>query len=140
MRIDIIGKHRVELFNSIEEMPVERFFTYNRMLLIDSGLGADFTAVDAHITKAIQYMVNGQTEEARQELINMRNAVYFVFDGLNPKYLSYAALVYKIDGHQVHDITDEALRDRVKTFSTWGAKKGFLDQAIEAIKKKRRTN
>lgn len=136
MKIDHIGKHRVELYASIEELPVERFFTFNRMLMIDSGIGGDFEAVDGHISKAIGLMTAGKIEESRQELVNMRNNVFFIFENLNPRYLAYAAMVKSIDGREQTDLTDEALREMIKTFSRWGATKGFLDQAIEALKKK----
>ena len=31
--------HKVELYNSIEELSIERFHKYNKMLLVDSGIG-----------------------------------------------------------------------------------------------------
>lgn len=136
MKTEKIGRHRIELYDSIDELTTERFFTYNKMLLIDSGIGSDMQAIDDHITRLLRYLKTDKKEEAAQELINMRSSFYFVIENLSPKYLSFAALVYKVDGKLVTDFSDENLTRLVERFSSWGADVGFLDRAIEAVKKK----
>lgn len=135
-----IGKHSVKVYNAIDEIPTERFFAYNRMMLLDSGIGGDLEAVDGHITRAMKYVAQGKQEEANQVLLNMRNSFYFILENLNPKHLSYAALVYSIDGKVQHDFSDEALQAMVAQFSTWGANKSFYDTAIEVVKKNWKLN
>ncbi|AFM54798.1 virion structural protein [Croceibacter phage P2559S] len=130
-----IGKHTVQVYNAIDELPTERFFTYNRMMLLDSGIGGDLDAIDTHITKAMKYVQLGKKDEAQQVLMNMRTSFYFVMENLNPKHLSYAALVYSIDGKVQHDFSDERLKEMVQQFSSWGASKSFYDTAIEVVKK-----
>jgi len=135
-----IGKHTVQVYNAIDELPTERFFTYNRMMLLDSGIGGDLDAIDTHITKAMKYVQLGKKDEAQQVLMNMRTSFYFVMENLNPKHLSYAALVYSIDGKVQHDFSDEALRAMVTQFSSWGANKSYYDTAIEVVKKNWKLN
>jgi len=140
MKTERIGKHTIERYDSIDEMPTERFFTYNRMLLLDSGIGGDMEAIDGHITKIMGYVTRDKKEEATQELMNMRSSFYFVIENMNPKHLSFAALVHRIDGKLMTDFSDENLRNLVKQFSQWGANRGFYERAIEAVKKKFKTN
>lgn len=135
-----IGKHTIQVYNAIDELPTERFFTYNRMLLLDSGIGGDLEAIDTHITKAMKYVQLGDKDKAQQVLTNMRSSFYFILENLNPKHLSYAALVYTIDGKVQHDFSDEALRGMVAQFSSWGASKSFYDAAIEVVKKNSKLN
>ena len=47
-----IGKHTVEMHDTIEELPVVRFHKYQKLLLIDAGVGADITAFDQRLEKA----------------------------------------------------------------------------------------
>lgn len=131
-----IGTHTIEHYDSIEDMPTERFYAYNRMLLIDSGIGGDMVSIDDHITKVMKYVELGNRANAMQQLGNMRNSFYFVTQGINPKHLSFAALVHKIDGQIVYDFSEENLRELVKKFSKWGASKSFYDKVIDLVKKK----
>ena len=41
-----IGKHEVEIYDTIEELPMVRFHKYQKLLLIDAGIGSDITAFD----------------------------------------------------------------------------------------------
>ena len=45
-----LAGHKVRLYDSIEELPICRFHAYNRMLLIDAGIGSDINDFDAHRT------------------------------------------------------------------------------------------
>lgn len=135
-----LGKHTIERYNSIDELPTERFFTYNRMLLLDSGIGGDMEAVDGHISKIMGYVAREKKEEATQELMNMRNSFYFVIENMNPKHLSYAALIHRIDGKLMTDFSDENLKKLTKQLSEWGANRGFFEIVIEAVKKKFKMN
>ena len=71
-----IGKHKVEMYDSIEDLPITRFHKYNKMLLLDAGLGSDLTDVDAHIEKTIAFFREGEQENAVNELMNMRKEIY----------------------------------------------------------------
>ena len=140
MKKQKIGRHVIELYDSIEEVPVNRFFTYNRMLLIDSGIGVDMGSVDEHLGMIMRFIEAGNKEKAMQEVLNMRTNIYFVTENLNPKHMSYAALVYSVDGKLVTDFSDENLRRMLTMFSEWGMKKGFIQKAIEAVKKNSKKN
>lgn len=111
MRNVRIGKHDVMLYTSIDELPMERFHRYNKMLLIDAGIGSDITAFDAHIEKVVRYIQNGDRENAAKEMENMRQNVYVIQTEQSPANLSFAVLVKEIDGRECNDISDEGLEN-----------------------------
>ena len=40
-----LGTHKVVMYDSIEELPIVRFQKYNKMLMLDAGLGSDVTDI-----------------------------------------------------------------------------------------------
>ena len=62
-----IGKHAVEMYNGIDELPIVRFHKYQKMVLIDAGIGGDITAFDQRAEKARRFLTKGDTEKAAQE-------------------------------------------------------------------------
>lgn len=112
-----IGNHEVEYYNAIDEMPIARFHKYQKYLLIDSGIGGDIPAFDARMEKVRQYLKEGQTDNAIKELGNLRQSVYLILSGINPKHRSFASLVTKIDGKVYDTMTDDVIEEIVQTLS-----------------------
>lgn len=129
-----IGKHKVTLYNSIEEMPIVRFHKYNRMLLVDAGLGSDLNAVDGHIERAATFIRNDKRKEAATEMENIRQTIYLILQGMSPKHLAFAVLVKDIDGKPCDDISDEGLQRVVDMLGD--APLGDVTAEGEAVKKK----
>ena len=134
MKKTTIAGHEVELYDSIDELPILRFHKYNKMLLIDAGIGSDLSDWDTHIEKVIRYCRTKQTELAERELENTRQNVYFVQSGISPKYLAFAALVKSVDGKPTDDLTDAGLQSIVDMLAD--APNGELTAQLEAVKKK----
>lgn len=134
MKTATIGKHKVELYDSIEDLPITRYHKYNKMLLVDSGLGSDLTDVDSHIEKSIAFIKTGDNDAAIAEMMNMRKAIYFVQMSLSPKHLAFAALVKKIDGKEFNDLSDDGLRKVVDMLCD-SASKDIVNTLDEAKKK-----
>lgn len=129
-----IGKHRVTLYDDIAEMPVKRYHVYNRMLLVDAGVGSDITDFDRHIGRVMAYDRKDQRENLLLELKNLRQSVYFVLNNINPKMMAFAALVTKIDDTKCEDLTDDGLRRVTELLSDVPI--GEVTASSEAVKKK----
>ena len=54
-----LGTHKVVMYDSIEELPIVRFQKYNKMLMLDAGLGSDVTALDGHLARVSEYIKAG---------------------------------------------------------------------------------
>lgn len=133
-----IGKHRVEMYDSIEDLPITRFHKYNKMLMIDAGLGSDLTDIDSHIEKVMAYLKEQKTEDAVNELLNMRKAIFMVQMNLSPKHLAFAALVVKIDGKAMDDLSDDGLH-RVIDMLNDVSRKEIVDVLVDSKKKSRKS-
>lgn len=106
----LVNKKIVQVYDSIDEMPIVNFQKYNKYLLIDSGIGSDADDVDAHIVKIAKYIKSNNSKKALQELQNMRQNIYMVNSEISPKYLAFAALIHSIDGKEVTDLSDDGLK------------------------------
>lgn len=129
-----IGKHTVEMYDTIDELPIVRFHKYQKLLLIDAGVGADITAFDQRIEKTRRFLMDGKVDKAQQELDNLRQSVFLIQSEINPKHRAFAALVTKIDGRDCDDITDDGLAKLTETLND--APESELTAQLEAVKKK----
>ena len=129
-----IGKHTVEMYDTIDELPIVRFHKYQKLLLIDSGVGSDIAAFDQRTEKMRRYLMDGKTEKAQQELENLRQSVFMIQNEINPKHRAFAVLVAKIDGRECNDLTDDALLRITAELQDVPEKE--LTAQLEAVKKK----
>lgn len=129
-----LGNHTVMLYNSIDELPIIRFHRYNKMLLIDAGLGGDLSSIDGHIERAVRFINGGHKQEAATEMENIRQTIYLILQDMNPKHLAFAALVKEIDGKPCEDISDDGLRRTLELLSDVTVKD--MTAESEAVKKK----
>ena len=129
-----IGKHTVEMYDTIEELPIVRFHKYQKLLLIDAGIGADINAFDQRIEKTRRFLMDGKTDKAQQELENLRQSVFLIQSGINPKHRAFAALVAKLDGAECNDVSDDGLAKLTETLND--APESELTAQLDAVKKK----
>lgn len=128
-----IGKHEVEIYDSIEELPIARFHKYQKMLLIDAGIGSDLSAFDQRAEKIARYIAAGEKEKAGAELQNLRQAIYFVQNEISPKHRAFAVLVAKIDGAET-EASDAGIDAVLEKLADTPANQ--LAARMEAVKKK----
>lgn len=134
MRKTNLGGHSVVIYDAIDELPIKRFHKFNKMLLVDAGIGSDLADVDEHIKKSLTYYKQGKADLAATELENLRQNIYFVQSELSPKHLAFACLVKEIDGKERNDISDDGLSETLELISD--ANHVELTASIEAVKKK----
>lgn len=129
-----IGKHTVEMYDTIEDLPIVRFHKYQKLLLIDAGIGADINAFDQRIEKTRRFLMDGKTDKAQQELENLRQSVFLIQSEINPKHRAFAALVAKLDGVECGDVSDDGLAKLTETLND--APESELTAQLDAVKKK----
>lgn len=129
-----IGNHTVEYYDAIDELPIVRFHKYQKLLLIDAGVGSDIQAFDQRIEKTRRFLMLGQNDKAQQELENVRQCVYMIQTGMNTQHRAFAALVAKIDGKKCNDMSDDALAKVTEMLSDVPVKE--LAAQLDAAKKK----
>ena len=129
-----IGKHTVEIYDAIDELPIVRFHKYQKLLLIDAGVGSDIVAFDQRTEKMRRYIMDGKTELAQKELENLRQAVFMIQNEISPKHRAFAVLVAKMDGRECSDLNDDALLRLTNELNDVPEKE--LTAQLEAVKKK----
>lgn len=134
MRTTTIAERAVIMYDAIDELPILRFHAYNKMLLIDAGIGSDLNDWDAHIEKAIRFIRKDKPDLAEKELDNLRQNVYFIQSGISPKHMAFACLVKSVDGTEYNDMTPDGLRKVLELFAD--APNAELTAQLEAVKKK----
>lgn len=129
-----IGKHTVEMFDGIEELPIVRFHKYQKLLLIDAGVGSDIASFDQRIEKTRRFLMAGKPEKAQQELENLRQCVFMIQNETSPKHRAFAVLVSKLDGMECNNMADDALDAIITTLQD--TPESELAARLDAAKKK----
>jgi hypothetical protein len=133
MNVQKYKGHTIELYDSIDEMPITRFHKYNKYLLIDGGVGSDLDDVINHIDRAAIY-VKANPAMALNELQNLKQAVYLMSEEISPRCMAFAVLVARIDGEEQNDLTDVGLKRVLERLNE--AKKSWIDGILDSVKKK----
>lgn len=129
-----LGGHDVVLYNSIDELPMERFHRYNKMLLVDAGVGSDISDFDTHIERVVRYIRKGDNENGAKELDNLRQNVYLIMSEQSVHDMSFACLVRSIDGEPCDDISEDGLTAILKCLG--GVPRREMTDALQSVKKK----
>lgn len=129
-----IGRHTVEMYDTIDELPIVRFHKYQKLLLVDAGVGSDITAFDRRIERARQFLSDGKPDKAAAELENLRQCVWMMQTELCPRDRAFAALVTRIDGRECTDLSDDGLRRVTEALSD--TPRGVIAALLGAVKKK----
>lgn len=118
MKTLILNNHRLEVYDSIDELPIVNFQKYNKFMLIDSGVGSDIDDINASILKIVKLMNAGDNHTAVLELQNMRQCMFMINSEISPRYLAFSALIHSINGDVVRDLSDDNLKSillKIKT-------------------------
>lgn len=108
MRHEVINGHKFEFYDTIDELPISRFHKYSKYILVESGIGSDIGAIDAHISKILRYM-GVDIKKAHQELLNLRQCLYMISTGIDTKYRGFLYLTHKVDGVIWEDFSDSGV-------------------------------
>lgn len=133
MRKEKINGHNVEIFDTIDELPIVRFQKFNKLLLIESGVGGDLTDYVRHLERLRLYAEKKDFDNLSVEFQNMQQNVNFLIEGVSPKLMAFGCLVATIDG-EPQKIDDESLKKIVEKIS--GATYKQVSDIMSETKKK----
>ena len=124
-----IRNTRVKLYNSIDDLPVERFMKANKYWMLHDSIGSDISDFDKnHYAKFI--LIAGDKAKTLKELENFRILVYNIMNEINVEHLSFAILVHSINGVEIHDLSEESLRSVLKRLSDAGLTQAMLKKKL----------
>lgn len=134
MRTLKIGGKTLEIYDSIDELPIRRFHKFNKYMLVDSGIGSDLNSINDHIAKTKAYISKSDNKKAFTQLENLRQSLYLISQETSIKHLSFVALIKSVDGKDITDISDGNMKRILSEINT--VKKGFFENIIDDLKKK----
>lgn len=128
--------HSIELYDSIDEMPIKRFNLYQRFVMIDSGIGSTLQDFDQHLAKALMYHQKGESEKFSNQIENIRQLYMFIIQGTSPKMSTFATLIHKLNGKVIEDLSESGIEKILTKLSKHRFSLGQLNGLLEAFKKK----
>ena len=134
MKTQRFGKHKVTYYETINELPITRFHVYNKMLLVDSGIGSTIADFDNHLDRIVAFLHRNETESVYKEIDNIRQNVFLIQSALSPKHLAFAAIIKEIDGIERDDLTDDGLKATLAMIGDSSI--GEADDIMSSAKKK----
>lgn len=130
-----LGKHKIELYESIDDLPFCRFNAFNKYVMLDAELGSTISDFDQKTVKIHNFLSKEMIKESLDELYNIRNLVHNVLTENNLKGLAWASLIRRIDGELVTDYSPENLKDILSKLSKWGLTSGMVYEQSDEVKK-----
>lgn len=127
---------KLEMYDSIEVAPIENYINFNRLIMLDSGIGSDLNAVMNHWANIQRFCEKGEVENLSKQLANYRQALTFIMSNISPRMLSFVTMIHKIDGKVVEDFSDENMAEILKQLSKKGLTVQIVEQFLEFVKKK----
>jgi len=123
-----LNGHYLEMYDSIDNLPITRFQEYNRLAMLDAGIGGDLQSINEHVTTVLRHYQKGEGQKMKQELENMRQNMMFVVNKTSPRMKCFIPLIKSINGKLLTDISDtEGIsRDLSNKGLTIGKVNGFL--------------
>lgn len=130
--IELNGK-KLQMYDSIDELPVINFQKYNKYVLFDSGIGSDANSIDDHLVKLAKLIKTDKVKAAR-ELQNMRLNMHMVVSEISPSNMAFVALIHSIDGELLADLSEDNIK-RILEMLNRGKRSKIIDFLLRFKKK-----
>jgi hypothetical protein len=138
MRTLKVKGHTIELFDSIKELTIERHHEFQKLALLDIGVGSDIAGIGAHFSNFHQLLINKKTDEALLEARNLHNNFFYILQGINIKSFCFHTFVKTIDRVpvKISDLVEDKIKENLQKMSWFGLLQSDVEDVLEDIKKK----
>lgn len=125
-----VKRTRVMIYNEIEQLPITRFMLANKYWMLHDSIGSSIEDFDKnHYSKFA--LIAGEKEKCLKELANFRILVYNIMNEINVQHLSFACLVYSVNGVEFTDTSEESLNRLLKDLSDRGLTQDVLKKKLK---------
>lgn len=132
--------HKIELYDSIQNLSISRFNKFNKYQMIASEVGNTFEDYDARTLKIVELLKKKLYNEAIQELENRRQTAFNAFNEFVPVGNAFALLVKKIDKKKYDDYSPDSLKRCVEHLDKIGLSNLEAMERLKEVKKKSKRN
>lgn len=130
--VELNGK-KLQMYDSIDELPIINFQKYNKYILFDSGIGSDVNSIDEHLVKLAK-LIKTDKAKASRELQNMRLNMHMIVSEITPSNMAFAALIHSIDDEPLTDLSEDNLKHILETLNR--GKRSKIVDFLAKFKKK----
>ena len=130
-----INNKKIVLYSSIKELPIDRYKGFQNYILQDSGIGNDMSSIDKRLQNAIVFLSNNHTDDAKEELTNLRYSFFSMINGIDYKSKSFACIIKEIDGIALNDISPEGLDNVLLLLQEIGTTNEQIENLWNDVKK-----
>lgn len=134
------GKHTIEMFDSIHNLPILRFQRFNKYQMQSIEIGNTFSDYDDRTVKILQFMKKKMYNEALQELENRRQTVFNAHNEFTPSGKAFAILIKRIDDKYYNTFAPDDLDRCLKHLERIGLGFAKSMETLKDVKKKSKRN
>lgn len=128
-----INDIEIELYDSIDELPITRYQWFNRQMMIDSGVGGDLDAFNRRCV-AIARLIDSDATKAKIEIQNLMGTVHFMMNNVNPEMNAFVGLIKSVDGEDLpNEVNDDIVKSTLPKIG--GVKLSWIRRMIKKIKR-----
>ena len=104
-----LRKHTINLYDSIENLPIILFSKVQKYQLIEQGIGSNIADFDKHFETAIEFLKHDKKDKVIKELSNIRHLFWHSLNEVNPSHLAFCCFVKSINGKEITDYSENSL-------------------------------
>lgn len=130
------GKHQIELFASIDNLPILRYNRFIKYQMQASEIGSNFVDFDRRSLKLIQFLQKNMIKEAAQEVENRRLTIHNSYNDIIPSGKAFACLVRRIDNVEYKEYSPENLDACLDHLERIGLGNADAMEQLKEVKKK----
>lgn len=134
-----IGRLRLQLYDSIDELPIERYHKFNMYCLMYLGIGNDPASISKHYTDMIQSIAKNDIDRLKTQLHNYYTCLHLITQGVDTQTLAFSCLVYSINEKEITDTSEEGL-NWIRSRVVRAEKRSTALQILADLKKKLKAN
>lgn len=128
--------HTIQVWDSIESLPIDRFQAFQLYLSLDAGIGGNMENVGTHISMLHKFIEADKKAEALQQLANYQQSLFFIISNLNPTHNAFACLIFSIDGELRNDFSESGIKATLEVLAKKKFTAGRLGELLDTLKKK----
>lgn len=124
-----VKRTKLLMYDDIDQLPIQRFTQANKYWMLHDSIGSSIEDFDKnHYTKFT--LIAGDKDKTLKELANFRILVYNIMNDLNVQHLSFACLIYSVNGIEVTDTSEESLTKLLENLSRLGLTQDVLKKKL----------
>ena len=97
-----LNRHKIEVYENDDEMPIENYVQLQKNYLIAAGVGVTIGDFDSRLQSLSKYVVGEDKSKSANEINNMRNLFWNIINKETPTIDAFSCVVKSINGKDVN--------------------------------------